>query len=265
MTDAYYVRIKGKTVGPYGLDAMRQLARKAQIGRSYEISLDGVSWVAASTYPEIFERPQAVTVGYGGDTDMSIEPSLPGYGEPLPGASGSQASPRSPLWHYTMNGQQQPTPIDQQSLLNLIDSGQVGTDDNVWCDTMSGWLPVSQVPELSAHSRSARGGHGHAPGLPPMGVGGGARSLGGNPAPEYQRFIGKKTGAGIVALLLGTLGIHKFMLGLTTGGITMLLLFFLVLPIPVLSVIALIEGVIYLTKSDEQFFRDYAVDRKQWF
>ena len=45
----------------------------------------------------------------------------------------------------------------------------------------------------------------------------------------------------------------------------MLLLFFLVLPIPVLSIIALIEGVIYLTKSDEQFFRDYAVDRKQWF
>jgi TM2 domain-containing membrane protein YozV len=266
MADTYYVRIKGKTVGPYTLDLMRQLARKAQIGRSYEISLDGVSWVAASNYPEIFELPQPAATGFGGGAGMAIEPSLPGYGEQLPGMPpGSQASARLPMWHYTMSGQQQPSPIDQQSLVNLIASGQVRADDNVWCETMSGWLPVSQVPELSAHARPAMGGYGHTPGLPPMGTGGGARSLGGDVAPEYQRFVGKKTGAGVVALLLGTLGIHKFMLGLTTGGVMMLLLFFLVVPIPVLSIVALIEGVIYLTKSDEQFFRDYAIDRKQWF
>jgi hypothetical protein len=55
------------------------------------------------------------------------------------------------------------------------------------------------------------------------------------------------------------------MLGLTTGGIVMIVLFFLLLPIPVLSVIALIEGITYLTKSDARFYEDYAVRKKQWF
>jgi len=267
MADTYYVRIKGKMVGPYGLDAMRQLARKAQIGRSYEVSLDGVSWVSASTYPEIFERPQtnATDTGasFGGGTgSMVIEPLSAGHGDfPLGTPQGVATTLRSPLWHYTLNGQQQSAPIDQQSLVSLIATGQVGLNDNVWCETMPGWLPVAHVPELSSHSRPARAGFGQIPALPPVGPG----ATTGTVAPEYRQFVGKKIGAGVVALLLGTLGIHKFMLGLTTGGITMLLLFLLVLPIPVLSIIALIEGVIYLTKSDEQFFRDYAVSKKQWF
>jgi TM2 domain-containing membrane protein YozV len=267
MADTYYVRIKGKMVGPYGLDAMRQLARNAQIGRSYEVSLDGVSWVSASTYPEIFERPQSNATdtgnGFGGSTgSMVIEPLAAGHGEFTLGApQGVAATPRSPLWHYTLNGQQQPTPIDQQSLVSLISTGQVRLNDNVWCETMPGWLPVSHVPELTAHSRPARAALSQVPAFPPVGP----ETTSGTVAPEYRQFVGKKTGAGVVALLLGTLGIHKFMLGLTTGGITMLLLFLLVLPIPVLSIIALIEGVIYLTKSDEQFFRDYAVSKKQWF
>jgi hypothetical protein len=55
------------------------------------------------------------------------------------------------------------------------------------------------------------------------------------------------------------------MLGLTTAGIITLVLFFLLIPIPVLSVIALVEGITYLTKSDAKFYEDYAVKKKQWF
>jgi len=84
-------------------------------------------------------------------------------------------------------------------------------------------------------------------------------------SPEYRAFVSKKTGAGILALFLGNIGVHKFMLGLTTGGLTMLLLFLLIVPIPVLMVISFVEGVIYLSKSDEQFYQDYAVVKKQWF
>jgi len=77
----------------------------------------------------------------------------------------------------------------------------------------------------------------------------------------------KKIAAGICGILLGALGIHKFILGNTTPGIIMLLVSVLTLGIasPIMGLIGLIEGIIYLTKSDEEFVRIYVQGRKGWF
>ncbi len=84
---------------------------------------------------------------------------------------------------------------------------------------------------------------------------------------SVQDFAGKKIAAGICGILLGGLGIHKFILGLTTPGIIMLLITVLTCGLGsiVTSLIGLIEGIIYLTKSDEEFYRLYAVEKKGWF
>ena len=66
---------------------------------------------------------------------------------------------------------------------------------------------------------------------------------------------------GILAILLGGLGIHKFMLGNITGGIIMIVLSCC----GVGSIIGLIEGIIYLTKTDEEFYQTYVVEKKAWF
>ena len=34
---------------------------------------------------------------------------------------------------------------------------------------------------------------------------------------------------------------------------------------PVIYLIGIIEGILYLTKSDEEFYRLYAVEKKGWF
>ena len=77
----------------------------------------------------------------------------------------------------------------------------------------------------------------------------------------------KKIVAGILAILVGSLGIHKFILGYTTQGIIMLLISVLSCGIlaVVSSVIGIVEGVIYLTKSDEEFVRTYIQGQKGWF
>lgn len=77
----------------------------------------------------------------------------------------------------------------------------------------------------------------------------------------------KKIVAGICGILLGALGIHKFILGYTKEGIIMLLVTVLTLGILgfVMGIIGLIEGIIYLTKSDEDFVRIYVQGRKGWF
>lgn len=78
---------------------------------------------------------------------------------------------------------------------------------------------------------------------------------------------GKKVAAGLCGILLGALGIHKFVLGYNTEGLIMLLVSLLTcgLLAPVMSIIGIIEGIIYLTKSDEDFYRTYIAAKKGWF
>lgn len=77
----------------------------------------------------------------------------------------------------------------------------------------------------------------------------------------------KKIAAGICGILLGALGIHKFILGYTKEGLIMLLVSVLTLFIlsPIMSIIGLIEGILYLTKSDEDFVKTYVQAKKGWF
>ena len=81
----------------------------------------------------------------------------------------------------------------------------------------------------------------------------------------------KKMAAGICGILLGGFGVHKFILGYNTEGIIMLAACIVggILTCDIASaavgVIGLIEGIIYLTKSDEDFYQDYIVDQKGWF
>ena len=73
----------------------------------------------------------------------------------------------------------------------------------------------------------------------------------------------KKMLAGILALLIGSLGIHKFILGYTQEGILQIVITFVTCGIG--GIIPLIEGIIYLTKSDEEFYQTYQVNKKGWF
>lgn len=73
----------------------------------------------------------------------------------------------------------------------------------------------------------------------------------------------KKLVAGILAILLGAFGVHKFYLGYTKAGIIQLILTFVTFGLA--SIIGLIEGIIYLTKSDEEFDALYINNQKQWF
>ena len=73
----------------------------------------------------------------------------------------------------------------------------------------------------------------------------------------------KKLVAGICGILLGGFGVHKFILGYTNEGIIQLV--FSVLTCGFGGIVGLIEGIIYLTKSDEEFVRTYIQNKKGWF
>lgn len=81
----------------------------------------------------------------------------------------------------------------------------------------------------------------------------------------------KKLAAGLLGIFLGAFGIHKFVLGYTTSGVIMLVVSVAGGVVTcgiasfVMGVIGLIEGIIYLTKTPEEFKTTYIDAKREWF
>lgn len=81
----------------------------------------------------------------------------------------------------------------------------------------------------------------------------------------------KKIAAGVCGILLGWLGVHKFILGYTKEGVITLIIsivgswFTFGGCAYVMGVIGLIEGIVYLTKTDSEFVATYVTHKKGWF
>lgn len=82
--------------------------------------------------------------------------------------------------------------------------------------------------------------------------------------PTQPQQENKKVLAGVMGLLFGGLGIHKFVLGYTQEGIITLVICVCTCG-TVSGLIGFIEGIIYLTKSDEEFYNTYQANKKGWF
>ena len=72
-----------------------------------------------------------------------------------------------------------------------------------------------------------------------------------------------KVVAGVLGILLGSFGAHRFYLGDMTGGIIRLVVSAITCGAG--GIIGLIEGIIYITKSDEDFQKIYVEGKKAWF
>jgi len=81
--------------------------------------------------------------------------------------------------------------------------------------------------------------------------------------PPARREENKKVLAGVLGIVLGGFGVHKFVLGYTQEGIIQLVVTLVTCGFG--SLIGFVEGIIYLTKTDEDFYQTYQVGKKGWF
>ncbi len=139
-------------------------------------------------------------------------------------------------------------PVSLEQMREWMKQGRVGLQTQVRPDVGGDWLPLSAIPEFSPPA-----------GIPPL------------PPPTISDRASKKIPAGVCGILIGCLGVHKFILGYTGAGLIMLLVSVLGgiltcgISTSVMAIIGLIEGILYLTKSDEDFVRAYVDSRKEWF
>jgi TM2 domain-containing membrane protein YozV len=161
---------------------------------------------------------------------------------------------------------QQYGPVNIEQLRKWIAENRLRGETLVQMEGSAEWKPLNAFPELAAELKSA------APpvsSVPP--------TIGPAPSAAANARASNKIAAGVCGILLGSLGVHKFILGYNGAGLVMLLITLLSVPAgfftcgvtflapSVMHIIGLFEGIIYLTKSDDEFVRTYVDGRKEWF
>jgi TM2 domain-containing membrane protein YozV len=145
---------------------------------------------------------------------------------------------------------QQYGPITPEQIRRWLAENRVNSQTLAQVEGTQDWKPLIAFPEFSGEFKTP-------PSLNPPAP----------PAATAHPRAGSKIAAGICGILLGSLGIHKFILGYTGAGLIMLLVTLLTCFIasPIMHLIGLIEGIVYLTKSDADFVKIYVEGRREWF
>jgi TM2 domain-containing membrane protein YozV len=148
-------------------------------------------------------------------------------------------------------------PINAEMIRRWQAENRVNAQTLIQAEGAVEWKPISTLPEFSGGINS----------IPPTIA----------PPPPMASRASNKIPAGICGILLGGFGVHKFILGYSGAGGIMLAITLgslfggfltcgLTFPIyGVMHIIGLVEGIIYLTKPDEEFVRTYVDGRKEWF
>lgn len=78
MASRYYIRFRGRKLGPLTVERLHSLARRGRFARHYEVSTDGKRWAPAADFPELFpdSAPQEDD-GFGDEFDMDEMPEDP--------------------------------------------------------------------------------------------------------------------------------------------------------------------------------------------
>jgi TM2 domain-containing membrane protein YozV len=194
---------------------------------------------------------------------------------------------------YITKGIKQIGPHSMDKVRDLIERGEVHETDLAWHEGLSDWVTVSDILQdpLKADETADYTESTSIPESPEMVISELQQALA--EATESQTFPpplpgnspaqlsspvsksnginsevvttdgGKKVIAGLLGILLGGFGVHKFYLGYTKEGFIQLIATFATCGVA--AIIALIEGIIYLTMSNENFAKTYISGRKGWF
>jgi len=139
---------------------------------------------------------------------------------------------------YLIQNNMQVGPVDETQLASI----GLTPETLVWREGMNEWLPASQVPDLRHFFNGA---------TPPPNPQGTSYYQ----PQTYNQTSKDKIAAGVLAIILGALGIHYFYLGKIGAGIVTIILSMVTCGI--WPIVMLAQGIIMLTMTDQQFRSKY--------
>ena len=160
--ERFYVRFKGRVLGPLTREKTLELAKRGQITKQHELSPDGVAWRQAHEFPDFFASERAVA-NQTAVREKQNETSTPD-------------APKEEWYAHFDNSNQ--GPVDLMGMKNWIALGMVNRETMIWRPGMSEWQsaeliraewfessnskkPISQQPQTHSDSlNSGSGSHG---------------------------------------------------------------------------------------------------------
>lgn len=156
-----YTRVRGQVQGPFTFKQLRSLVLRGRVSRHNELSEDGVEWIRASEFPDLFQSRVSAKV-------RTAQPEPQPQPEPQLQLAPAEAEKADELvveqppdddgtvWHYEI-GSDQHGPISKPELLELIRSGQLQPESCVWTPGWPDWAPLESVADLAAAAGAQRG------------------------------------------------------------------------------------------------------------
>ena len=152
-----FVRFRGRTIGPFTPDKLRDMIRRGQVTRMHELSGDGLSWMKADEFGNFF--PQQNTYSADLSASASDVPPGEGMGGPAKPAANENAQAQ---WYAHVNGEKQgPVSMDQMRLYH--EAKILKKDSLVWRAGMDAWKPAGEVIPEFFGAVAKSGGDGGAP------------------------------------------------------------------------------------------------------
>jgi hypothetical protein len=134
--ERFYLRFKGRVLGPLPPEKIQEMVRRGQITRQHELSPDGQSWANAEEHERFFAKPVTKTVAIAKATENEVN------------------RPVSIEWYAHFDGANQ-GPMDESTLLRWVDSGKVVKSTMLWKQGMAEWLEAGVLrPEWFAKQNS---------------------------------------------------------------------------------------------------------------
>jgi len=146
-------------------------------------------------------------------------------------------------------------------------------DTLAWREGMPQWLPASLIPELLPILTATPAPIQNP--TPQQSIG--YATPGDVVIPAFVPGNSNRITAGILGIFLGQFGVHKFVMGLNSGAVVMLCIslagyvlgfgccILIAFGPLVMAIFGLIEGIMYLCCTDEEFYMRYVVQKRQWF
>ena len=164
-------------------------------------------------------------------------------------------------------------------MITCNNCGQQNDDAARWCvkcgtsfsapDAGGGAPYAPNTADPNAQQQQGYADPGGWPSAPPPAYGSNQGYMQQTPGGPNCHAMGanKKMAAGPCRILPSAFGVHQFIPSYNTEGIILLAITLVTcfMGSIVTSIIGIIEGVMYLTKSDEEFVRTYVQNKKAWF
>lgn len=142
-SDRFYIRFKGRVLGPLTKEKALEMVKRGQITRQHELSPDGTTWKLASEFTELFPAQKGVVAAVV-ETVKPAEAQKP------------KEEPVAVEWYAHFDGANH-GPIAEVALKKLVASGKVNGSTAVWKAGMQDWVEAELVrPEWFSHENGQR-------------------------------------------------------------------------------------------------------------